>query len=530
VEPASDPQKSPSETIQLEIDLFLRAAKRPVVLDPGEEPIPIGPDNFVLSARGTAVNLECWSETRNLTRRVRSVRAQRRGRLELEVEHFGGRVGTLLLLDWESPANADAQRRGARLKYRERFRRSLLRQFTGWKLAELSAEPDLHHSLSPSYPRALLRRGTTAWAAIGAGEDCLDPDGVLSFGLIWLDYLRQREHRVVRQKKPPQKTFVEGLAIFLPAGAERTTCHRVRHLDPDAARFRIFVHDAGGQEEPVEPGDYTNLGTRLEPFRRPFEVQSPELIDWVKRLAAIDGVELRERPAGSISLLVRGLEFARTSGDTLLFGLDERHVAGSEWHLQEIEQLARGLARMRCAGAETRTHPLYTRRPEAWLESQVRADPQRLDAMLRVSPVYAQAPQIAAGERGIVDLLGVERDGGLVVIEVKASQDIHLPLQALDYWMRVRWHLERGEFAAAGYFPGIALNGAIPRLMLVAPALEFHPTNEILLRFFAPGIPVERIGVGLQWRQELRVMFRSPVQSVRRASSSQTSAGQLAAG
>jgi hypothetical protein len=118
----------------------------------------------------------------------------------------------------------------------------------------------------------------------------------------------------------------------------------------------------------------------------------------------------------------------------------------------------------------------------------------------------------------------------LVVIEIKASQDIHLPLQALDYWMRVRWHLERGEFSAAGYFPGVPLSGATPRLMLVAPALDFHPTNETILRFFASSVPVERIGVGLQWRQELRIMFRSPGQNLRRAASNQTSAGQFAAG
>jgi hypothetical protein len=511
--------------LQSQIELFLRTAKRPVAIDPGEEPIPIGPENVVVSARGATVNLECWSETHHLTRRVRSIRAQRRGRLELEIERFGGKIGTLLLLDRASPSSAAVERHGTRLQYRERFRRSLLRQFTGWKMVELSAEADLHHSLSPSYPRALLRRGTTAWAAIGASEDCLEPDGALSFGLIWLDYLRRRE-----QRETPQRLHIEGLALFLPLGAERTTCHRVRHLDPDAARYRIFAHDPGGQEEPVDPGDYTNLDTRLEPFCRPFEVQGPELVDWVRRLAAIEGVELREKPRGSVSLLVRGLEFARTSGDTLLFGLDDKHVAGSERHVQEIEQLARGLARMRHADAEVRTHPLYTRRPEAWLESQVRADPQCLDAMLRMAPVYAQAPEMAGGERGIVDLLGVDRDGGLVVIEIKASQDIHLPLQALDYWMRVRWHLERGDFSSAGYFPGVPLSGATPRLMLVAPALDFHPTNETILRFFAPNVPVERIGVGLQWRQELRIMFRSPGRNLRRAASNQTSAGQFAAG
>jgi hypothetical protein len=487
------------------IELFLRTAKRPVALDPGEQAIALGADNLVLTARGASLTLECWSETRNLSRRVRGVRAQRRGRLELEVERFGGRPGTLLLVDVENPANSDASRRGARLQYRERFRRSLLRQFAGWKLAELSTEQDLHHSLSPSYPRALLRRGATAWAAIGAGEDALDPDGALSFGLIWLDYLRRRE----------QKLGVEGLLICLPEGTERTTCHRVRHLDPGAAQYRVFVQDPSGYEQSVEPGDYTNFETRLEPFRRAVAEQSLELEKWVRRIGSIAGVEVRERPGGAVSLLVRGLEFARTSGDVLLFGLDGRHVAGGERHVQEIERLALGLARMRSAEAENRTNPLYTRRPEAWLESMIRADPCKVDALLCESPVYAQAPELAAGERGIVDLLGVDRDGRLAVIEIKASQDIHLPLQALDYWMHVRWHLERGEFAASGYFPGIPLSGAAPRLFLVAPALEFHPANEVVLRFLAPGVPVERVGVGLQWRQDLRVMFRGPVQHAR---------------
>jgi len=94
------------------------------------------------------------------------------------------------------------------------------------------------------------------------------------------------------------------------------------------------------------------------------------------------------------------------------------------------------------------------------------------------------------------------------VIEIKADQDIHLPLQALDYWMRVKWHLDREEFPARGYFPGIALSGAAPRLLLVAPSLEYHPTNETILKYFSEKVPVERIGVGLEWRQELRVMFR----------------------
>jgi hypothetical protein len=95
------------------------------------------------------------------------------------------------------------------------------------------------------------------------------------------------------------------------------------------------------------------------------------------------------------------------------------------------------------------------------------------------------------------------------VLELKASQDVHLPLQALDYWMRVKWHLDRGEFSAHGYFPECRLRTEPPRVLLVSPALDFHPSNERVLRFLSPAIPIERVGVGLDWRKELKVMFRS---------------------
>ncbi len=177
--------------------------------------------------------------------------------------------------------------------------------------------------------------------------------------------------------------------------------------------------------------------------------------------------------------------------------------------LPKLKRWPEGWPERRCAGTDHQ-HPLYARHPEAWLEAQVRGDIERLDANLLGAPLYGQVPQFAAGERGVLDILAVDRSGRLAIVEVKASEDIHLPLQALDYWMRVKWHLERGEFAARGYFPGMELRADPPRLLLVAPALDFHPSNETVLRYLSRDIEVERVGVGLEWRQELRVMFRSP--------------------
>jgi hypothetical protein len=109
---------------------------------------------------------------------------------------------------------------------------------------------------------------------------------------------------------------------------------------------------------------------------------------------------------GSVTLAVRGLEFARATCDDLVFGIGTRHVAGSERHIAEVEQLARGLAAMRSAGAADRMNPLYLRHPEAWLESEVRASIERLDATLFPVPLHGQVPNFTAGERSVLDLLG----------------------------------------------------------------------------------------------------------------------------
>ncbi len=492
--------KSDPLSAQAAIERFLASARQPVLFEPGDDPIPIISTNFSLTARGSIVTIECWTNTKNLVRRIRGIHSERRGRLEIAIERFGALAGTLTLLDLADPSNRDTDRRGARLKYRERFRRSLQRQFTGYRIAELSTEQDLQHTLSPSFPRALLRRGTTGIAAIGASEDALSPSDALSFGLIWLDHLRRREPKVT----------IGTLAIFLPSGFEGTTCHRVRHLST-AAQYAIFVQQGGSHqadEAQVDPRDYQNFSTRLPIAMQPLHGASRRTIDWVQRLTSIEGVARSDRPDGSVSLAVRGLEFARVLGDELLFGFDQRHAAGSEAHIAEAERLAQEIARMRNPHALDRANPIYMRHPEAWLESQVRSQIEMLDAMIHPHPLYGQVPQFAAGERGIIDLLGVDRQGRLAVIELKAGQDIHLPLQALDYWMRVKWHLDRQEFSARGYFPGIPLRDIAPRLLLVAPSLEYHPSNETILKYFSPEVPVERVGVGLEWRQELRVMFR----------------------
>ena len=227
----------------------------------------------------------------------------------------------------------------------------------------------------------------------------------------------------------------------------------------------------------------------------------------MEEIGAAVPVERVVRGDGGVSLCVKGLEFARATERGLRFGFEtERRASAS--NVREIVSLATEIHRLRSAAAGDRRNPLYARNPERWLESCVRAELNEIDATLESAPVYGQVPAFTAGDRDVIDLLAVDRLGRLCVMELKASEDIHLPLQGLDYWMRVRWHAAAGEFSRFGYFPGVPLRRDSPRMLLIAPALDFHPANEVVLRYFAPEVEVERVGVGLEWRKNLKVMFR----------------------
>jgi hypothetical protein len=483
--------RSADET-RTEIEAFLKNSRQPALLEPGEELLPLTPDNFALDLRGGRLTLQAWDRTRNLARRVTGIKESGAARLEIAVERFPRREGRLYLLDLARRAGAGLAGRSGKLVFRERFRLFLRRQFPEWNLAEVSAEANLEFSLSPAFPRAFLRHGQHGWAAI-ACPPAVDAAALLAFGLIWLSYLRARERRLA----------VEGLALYVPAGDERFTALRLPFLNPAAVRCELFTYSEEDFVAVVDPRDYGNLDTRLERAVRP----AVDVPDAWRSLVAHPGVERIPRHNGRTSLRVRGIEFAELTAGELVFGMAERRPARPH-HAAEIERLAEELDRARSPQAADRGHPLYRQYPEAWLESQARAQIETLDPTLRRDPIYGQVPAFAAGDRGILDLLAVDHSGRLAVLELKASADLQLPLQALDYWIRVRWHLDRGEFTSHGYFPGIELRPEAPRLLLVSPSLEFHPTSETILGYFSGAIAVERIGLGVEWRKGLKVMFR----------------------
>ena len=131
-----------------------------------------------------------------------------------------------------------------------------------------------------------------------------------------------------------------------------------------------------------------------------------------------------------------------------------------------------------------------------------------VDEQLDSGCLYSQVPAFSASDRAMIDVLTVTRAGRLTVVELKADEDIHLPLQGLDYWSRVAWHQGRGEFQRFGYFPGRELSNAEPLLFLVSPALHVHPATDTLLHYISPVVQWRLVGIDERWRKEVKVVFR----------------------
>jgi hypothetical protein len=269
-------------------------------------------------------------------------------------------------------------------------------------------------------------------------------------------------------------------------------------IDPARAEVRLHIYDRKLRAAEVDAADTGNVDSTLPVCTGPAAVETapPDL--------GIAGVDRVWQSDGSVRYEVRGLEFARWSGERMMCGVGRKTRSG----VADAAALAMELMRVRNAEADDRQHPLYAQYPEGWLEALVRGNPAAIDAALRNSPLYGQVPIFAGRDRGVVDLLGVDHDGRLAVIELKASADLHLPFQALDYWLRVRKHLMAGEFERLGYFGGIRVRREAPRILLIAPALEFHSTSETLIGFLRPEVEMVRIGLSADWRKEMKVVLR----------------------
>jgi hypothetical protein len=472
--------------------------------------------------------LQFWSDERNLMRTVVEVR-QRAQSLHLLTRRMGTAKPQALELvpscDRRTPTTRDAGRRN----YQRLLERALTRAFIGSRVDRLRSAMDLEHSFGPAYVRGRLLRGTSAEAVIGvsAAESASTVDGVLTLGILWLDYCRQAAAAEGRR-------HFGGLKVIVPAGAWRTTAERMAWLNHAAANFQLFTLDERSEElSSVDFRDTGNMESRLvHAFSGPaaierFQAGVDRLMSLLPPLAR-DRVEVCARSASEVCLLLHGLEFASvrhsmaahsfTRENEITFGAGPNETPLTPESESLCKELLARLVHSRHPDG-SHTDALFRLQPERWLESRLRSNIDELFPNLRGDLLYSQVPALTSVDRGMLDLLTLDRDGRLAVIELKADEDLHLPMQALDYWIRVRaLNQDRqvvagsarplSAFERQGYFVGAEVSPRAPHLSLAAPALRIHPANEPVLRYLSPEVEWELIAFAEHWRRELKIVFR----------------------
>lgn len=451
--------------------------------------------------------LQFWSEERNIVRRAASAEIKN-GILKLSVVRFGQSKPSRLEICAKAERRSPSALKTMRAAYQRSLERSVANVFPGWTLERITTSADLEHSFGAVCARGLLRRGQERIAVVGCGEGESQTtiDNSVAVAILWLDYCREHLAR---------KSHFATVALFVPEGRARTAQLRMSHLHREAAQWRLFALDENtGQAEELDMATELNLSTRLvQCFSREQTIE--RFAKSVERMRGLcPRAEIVAQSSAAISFRFHGLEFARaTMEPDRHFRMAERIVFGAapaeyEWNEDTEPLLSKLIERLLLKrGGRDHNHPFYRLQPERWLQSIVERDITLLDSRLDPTQFYAQVPAFAAGDRAVIDLLGITRDGRLAVIELKAAEDFHLPVQGLDYWARVRWHHRRGDFQRFGYFPGRILSERDPILILAAPALHVHPSTAAMLRYFSPELEWKLVGLDEHWRDGIRVVF-----------------------
>lgn len=497
------------------LESFLAEHPRVAMLEDGKVLFEMQTARYSLSTEHGRCVLHFWSEERNLVRTITGIEL-RKNVLRLETRRFGQGKPQSLQLVPDCDRRMPTTREAARKKYLRVLERVLTRAFADYTIDSLRNAMDLENSFGPAFARATLVRGTKAWAVIAVNAEEMQStiDGALTLGILWLAYCR--EHSGGRR-------VFEGLKVIVPAGTSAVTQGRMAWLHSAIAKWELYeLEERSETLEPIGIDGEGNLETRLVhafDSSRALE-RSQSAVDRLLSLLPAGmkaQVEIRALSSTEISFRLHGLEFAhirhgaaansfeRQSAITFGAGANETPLT------EETEDLFRELIGRvyegRFVGGSLR-NPLYRLQPERWLESELRKGLEEIEPGIRPELVYTQVPAFAAGDRGMIDLLSVNRAGRLIVLELKANEDLHLPLQGLDYWIRVRQVHARGELQKHGYFPGVELASAPPMLYLVAPALRIHPANETVLRFLKPEVEWTLVALDEHWRERRRVIFR----------------------
>jgi hypothetical protein len=333
-----------------------------------------------------------------------------------------------------------------------------------------------------------------------------DVDSLLSSALLWFK-------RASERSRPP---YIQQLWIVLEGELVKSAVPRLLLLRPGlrevirALEIDTEWRDLQHIEIPSREALWKRRLSRFPP------VIEPEITNWAGRIQkeepdAIDIVQTRNGE----TLRYFGLPFARVrrllGKELVWFGTEgSRRRLLDEKSADDWSNLLADLRQHRSATADDHRHALYRNASEAWLESIMRRNISKLDPGLIVAPLHAQFRTSPGGRFGVrpIDILALRRDGRLVVIELKVTEDREHVFQGVGYWQRVEAHRRRGHISRAKLFGDRSIANQSPLVYLVAPTLRVHAAFSTLASFISPDVEIYRFDINEDWRSGVRVMRR----------------------
>lgn len=377
-------------------------------------------------------------------------------------------------------------------------------KFPVHQIVRSTKRADLARSLSGLFLRVLFRyRGKDCLLVAADGDVGEEAHLAVSQALLWILALSAKK----RLKTVPM------IHILIPSGCSAILVHRCRYLNDNRAKTAIWEYKKGSTSFPeirraaVPPVPEENKDFRwpvLGPFR--WSTQLEQVLN-----LAPDHIRRYPRFQDYDSLRLWGLEFARVMGperDRIYFGVGPLRTELTEENFESLQSLVREILFYRRPDTPDSQHPYYRLQAERWLESLILEDIPRLFPEMAPESVYSQIPVYLGSDPGRIDILGADRQGSLIVMELKVAADPDMPVQALDYWGRVIQHNNNGDFERRGYFSEVRLNRNYPKIYLVSPIFSYHDSTELLLRYLHPNLEVWKISINEDWRCGVKTLRR----------------------
>ena len=387
----------------------------------------------------------------------------------------------------------------ARLEKANRIAKLLVAETAGTKLVRVELNKE-----NGRFAQIIIDQEERRVAVLSDVTEKVSPEVILSFAIMWLSKLERRK------KKP-----IDEIWLISGKGKAKTLqkLHACLHTDwkRKIKLLEARVRNSGTTIVTQKPLPLSNLW-RYKPRKLKFSRNrhlsetsreiiklAPNKIDY---LISKNGETLR----------YLGLPFLRVreifGAERALFGIDRKRRVLNKDSYEDFYQFFAQLKKYRAPDTPNLYHVFYETALEAWLEGILRHNIKLLDSNLILSPIYNQFRT----SRDKIDLLALRKDGRLVIIELKVSQDREMIFQAVDYWRKIELQRRKGILNDARLFGDLEITDQPTIVYLVAPALSYHPDFEFLSKTVSKEIEIFRFDLATNWRENVKVLSRKKLQ------------------